>query len=103
MSEAERYAQLINTPLRRIGYDFDGTIAKSLWPIRHAGPPIKKNIELIKQQYEDGFEIEIFTARADSDREYLEDWLIRHDVPFSRVICGKPLFNEYYGNEAHNA
>ena len=55
------------TELSWIGFDFDGTLAESegVWKgIDYTGKPIKLMVELMKQVYESGIKVKIFTARV---------------------------------------
>ena len=90
-------------PLNRYGVDLDGTLAKGVWPQRHIGEPIKKNIDKLVDVFDAGYQIEIYRARPDSDRQMIEDWLVEHLVPFDTIRCGKPSYIKYFGDEAFNS
>ena len=78
--------------LKWIGVDFDDTIAKN------TGYPDFEPLELLPGAREGifklvdaGYKIIIYTARSWNDHELVEDFLAENHIPFSRIICGKPL------------
>lgn len=67
-----------------IGFDFDGTLAKDIDPTGKfstiLGPPVQSMVDLAKQYINDGFEVKIFTARAEHMNQIpvLEKWCEAH-------------------------
>lgn len=89
--------------LKWVGVDLDHTIAERLWPDPKIGAPIERNIGKLREVAEAGYKIIIFTARPWSDIMRIENWLIKHDIPFNKIICGKLLVKNYFGDEAYNS
>lgn len=75
--------------------DMDETLAKSVWPKRGIGAPIKKNLVKVREIAAAGHLIAIHTSRPWSDYPLVEDWLRKHDIPFDQIICGKFLACKY--------
>lgn len=72
--------------------DFDFTICKnSGYPDFIPTEPIEGAKEALKKLDAEGWKITIFTSRHWSDYHNIENWLIDQDIPFRRIICGKPL------------
>lgn len=53
--------------------------------------PIKEEIHNLNKLYSLGHTIIIFTARGWAEYEMTKDWLIRHNVMYHNLICGKPI------------
>ena len=80
--------------------DFDGCLAKSVWPDPGEGPPIEANLAKLNEVREAGHNISIHTARPWSDYAKLERWLSAHKVPYDAIICGKYLAMKYVDDRA---
>lgn len=79
--------------LRWLGIDFDGVVAHNTgYPKYILTKPIKGAKEALEGLTNKSWKIIIYTARPWSDYELIENWLIYHNIPFRRIICGKPLF-----------
>lgn len=68
---------------RWIGVDLDGTLAKHDGKIGEIGAAIPSMVERIEKWIDDGHEVRIFTARADStlERTKVKKWLSDNDLP----------------------
>jgi hydroxymethylpyrimidine pyrophosphatase-like HAD family hydrolase len=82
------------TKLKWYCIDFDGTLADAL-PDFAIGDPIEENIEKLRKVHKAGYSIIIYTARHWEDYIDIEDWLLKYNVPFKTIICGKPLAHRY--------
>lgn len=103
MTEAEYYG-LTNQPLNRAIIDFDGVLATNVYPKRHIGKPIIKNIIKLNELLEAGISIWVVSSRPSSDEPAVEEWLYRNQVPFDKLICGfKPLGDIYVDDKAINS
>ena len=72
--------------------DLDDTVARNSGHPRFIlEQPVKGAREALERLTDKGYKITIFTARAWSDYEEIELWLLQHKIPFRRIICGKPL------------
>jgi hypothetical protein len=87
-----------------IAVDFDDTLATSLWapdnPTTEIGEPIQVNIVKVRELARRGWNVVIFTARAWRDEPALRAWLTEHDVPFTSIVCAKPLCAAYCDDRA---
>lgn len=87
--------------------DFDGTIAYSTWsadnPTALPGDPIPENVHKLWQLANDGYKIIVHTSRSWADYELIEAYMIKHGLPFSRIICGKLLAKVYIDDRAVHA
>lgn len=81
---------LTNDDLKWILVDFDKTIC---YNDEHFNPlePIEGAKEALEELQAQGFKIIIYTARSWSEYQLVENWLINFDIPFRRIVCGKPL------------
>jgi len=65
-----------------VGFDLDGTLAEyGEWEgPEQIGAPIPKGLQLLQDEEANGFEIRIFTARADDPKNipYVEQWCLEH-------------------------
>ena len=85
--------ELIQTQdLRWIGIDLDQTIAATEPPKFELGEPLPGAVEYINKMWEDGYKPIIYTARGWDEYNVIEWWLDNHNIPYRRIICGKPLF-----------
>jgi hypothetical protein len=75
-----------------LGIDFDGVLCHSEPPDYEPEYPLKGAVDGMRRLHDLGWKLHIFTARPWFDYQKVEDWLNLHDVPFRRIICGKPLF-----------
>jgi len=79
--------------LKWIGVDFDNVIAKNSGsPDYKLSEPLNGAKKYLEKIEEDGFKIIIYTARGWTMYDTIEDFLNKHQIPFRRIICGKPLF-----------
>lgn len=83
---------LNNADLKWLAIDFDGTLCHSEPPTFEPTYPIKGAVEHMQKLHAEGWKLTIFTARPWSDYQLVEDWLLANNVPFRRIICGKPLY-----------
>ena len=88
--------------------DLDGTICEQTYNNSYEfAKPHEDVIEKLRTLYNKGWNITIHTARGmrtcsgdveEVERRYrlmTETWLIKHDVPFHRLVFGKPP-GDYY-------
>jgi hypothetical protein len=99
MTEDEYY-KLSNQPLNRAIVDFDDTLAKGIWPKRGIGKPLHYNIKKLDILLDNGYSIWIFTSRPSSDEPAIIEWLERNNVPYDKVITGKPVGDIYVDDKA---
>ena len=83
---------LKNNELIWLGVDLDKTIADNTgFPKFKLTKPMKGAANALRKLKKDGWKITVFTARAYSEYQEIEDWLNKNKIPFRRIICGKPL------------
>ena len=74
--------------------DLDGTITDAddskFKGVGIYGEPQIEAIKTLKFIKENRFNILIFTARGWIERDLIEEYLQKHNIPFHSVICGKP-------------
>jgi hydroxymethylpyrimidine pyrophosphatase-like HAD family hydrolase len=74
--------------------DFDGTIHpydtkdKNYWIKNRPMKGAKETLEKIRKM---GYKIIIYTSRHWSEYKPIEQYLLHHQIPFDRIICGKVL------------
>lgn len=87
--------------------DFDGTIARSTWsvedPTALPGGPLPGVQEKLSELREGGLKIVIHTSRSWADHELIEKYMIHHELPFDRIICGKLLAAVYIDDRARHS
>jgi len=72
--------------------DFDKTIAQQAsGPNYTPGDPMPGVQEALKELQDMGYKIVVFTARHWADVIVVEKYCEDHDIPYNKVICGKPL------------
>ena len=81
--------------LKWLACDLDKTIANSSYPKFKLEKPIKGAKEALDKLTKQGWKIVIHTSRPWSDYDIIEKWLIKHQIPFRRIVCGK-LFARFY-------
>lgn len=74
--------------------------AKNNYNLRGA-KPIRKNVQLVKKWRDEGNRIVIYTARDWWQEEVIAGWLISQGIPFTKIICGKPV-GEIWDDRAFN-
>lgn len=91
----------------RIVFDLDDTISVHYNRDFANAVPVMETVEKIRKLKGDGCEIYIYSARGQNsckgdlaliekrNREQIEDWLEKHNVPYDRLIFGKPLGDLY--------
>ena len=80
--------------------DLDGTLAVDVWPEPGIGAPIRRNVVKARELTRAGYKVVIHTARGWEHYELIEAWLNHHDIPFSRIVCGKVLAAVYVDDRA---
>lgn len=83
--------------------DLDDTLAYQIWPEEGIGDPIPENIEKLYKVIEAGYKAQIYTSRPWSDYELIRGWVELHNLPISRIICGKPLGHKIVDDKNINA
>lgn len=88
-------------------FDLDDTICRHENRAYATAVPIMPTIEKIQRLKKDGWEIIIYSARGqhscngylplieERNRATVEKWLKEHNVPFDRIVFGKPLGDIY--------
>lgn len=80
-----------------IAIDIDGVICKDLYGDYENSRPYPKAIEKIKQLYNDGHQIWIFTSRGSKTgldwRMFTEKQLSDWGIKYHKLIMGKPSFD----------
>jgi len=65
-----------------VGFDLDGTLAEyDGWQgPEHIGAPIPEGLALLQDEMDNGFEIRIFTSRADDPKNipYVQQWCLEN-------------------------
>jgi hydroxymethylpyrimidine pyrophosphatase-like HAD family hydrolase len=85
--------------LKWLAVDFDGTLSDTNEDFS-IGSPIKENIEKLRECTELGYKVIIHTARHWEQYMEIEEWLVKHDVPFKFIQCGKILAHRYIDDRA---
>src|SRR5690242_14912830 len=83
--------------------DLDGTLAISVWPEPGIGEPIGVNVAKALELRKRGYKIVIHTARGWEHYQEIEQWLVKHGVPFDKIVCGKLLARVYIDDRAITA
>jgi len=83
--------QILNEDMKWISIDLDLTLASQVWPEKGIGAPLSGAVESMQQLKELGYKVMIYTARAWDDYLNIENWLNDNNMPFKRIICGKPM------------
>ena len=78
-----------------IGVDFDGTIARSNYPVIQGEQPYAG--EVLRQLHQDGHYIIIWTCRCGKPLLDAVNWLLEHGIPFDRVNDHNPENVARYG------
>ena len=95
-------------------FDVDDTICRHKNRDYANAEPIVPVIDKIRELRENGCTIVLYTARGqvsckgdlalieERNRDILETWLKRHDVPYDKLLFGKPLGDFYVDDKAVN-
>ena len=95
-------------------FDVDDTICRHKNRDYANAEPIVPDIDKIRELRENGCTIVLYTARGqvsckgdislieERNRDILETWLKRHDVPYDKLLFGKPLGDFYVDDKAVN-
>jgi hypothetical protein len=79
--------------LRWVYVDLDAALAQGIWtlnnPAREIGEPISDNVGQAHELAEHGYKIVINTPRPWSDREAIEQWLLRHGISSKAMQRGR--------------
>jgi len=95
MSKIETEYDRAERELRWLGIDLDRTLANNTpYPEFDLLDPIDGAKEALQKLNADGWKIIVYTARPWHDYEKIENWLIKYNIPFRRIVCGK-LFVRY--------
>ena len=78
-----------------IAVDFDGTIARSNYPVIQGEQPYAG--EVLRQLHQDGHYIIIWTCRCGKPLLDAVNWLLEHGIPFDRVNDHNPENVARYG------
>ena len=85
---------------KTIAVDFDGTIAQ-LEEFPLIGEPISKAREALQSLKDRGFEIVVYTCRANpgqtkTNAQQVEQYLLEFEIPFDRIAEGEKPIAQYY-------
>jgi hypothetical protein len=94
--------QVEDTDVPYVGVDFDDTLVRKIWPEPGIGPIIQENWRKLRALRAEGWEPVVYTARHWDDYARIKAFMKLNGFPDIRVICGKPLFAKYIGDEAAN-
>lgn len=87
--------------------DLDGTLAEGVWtpdnPTADIGDLIPGVREKVQELVDAGMKIVVHTARAWTDYQNIEKWLIHNQIPFKTIVCGKLLAKVYIDDRAVSA
>jgi len=90
-----------------LAVDLDGTLAEPIWtpenPTSAIGDPIGRNVVKLREAVRRGYKAVIHTSRPWTDYEAIEAWLVKHDIPFRGIVCGKLLAAAYVDDRAIHA
>lgn len=90
--------------LKWLAVDLDGTLAEPVWtaanPTPQIGAPIARNVTKARDAFLAGWKIVIHTSRSWTDYEAIEAWCKYHQIPQSRIVCGKLLAARYIDDRA---
>ena len=78
-----------------IAVDFDGTIARSDYPVIQGEQPYAS--EILRQLRNEGHYIIIWTCRCGKQLIDAINWLLEHDIPFDRINDHNPDNVRKYG------
>ncbi len=82
-----------------IGLDFDGVLHNyTEWTgVKPEGPPVEGALEAVTWMLQNGFKLEIFSARANHamGEKAIEEWLVEHGFPAIPVSLQKPIADLY--------
>jgi hypothetical protein len=81
-----------------IAIDFDGTLHAGKWP--GIGVPAPYAADVMRKMKADGHYIIINTCRSGDMLLEAINWLLAHDIPFSRVNDNDPESVAIYGNNS---
>lgn len=81
--------------------DLDGTLTLEVEGHDYANrTPNIPMIRAIRQHYNCGNRIILFSARLKCDRKVTIDWLTKYNVPYHELILGKPKANVYIDDKS---
>lgn len=81
-----------------IAVDFDGTLHCGTYPA--IGAPAPDAVKYMRKLHEDGHYIIINTCRCGGHLVDAINWLLAHDIPFSRINDNEPQNVAKYGNNS---
>jgi hypothetical protein len=88
-----------------VGIDLDDTLFKSVWKTGDRegfGEPILANFAKLDELVAAGWTPVIYTARGWNAYDSIRAEMAKMRYPDIQVICGKPIFQKYIGDEAEN-
>ena len=81
--------------------DIDGVLAEEGDPANYGrARPLARGIELVRRLTEAGHRVVLHTARWEEDRAVTMVWLAMHDVPYDKLVLGKPKADLYVDDRA---
>ena len=91
---------------RTVCIDIDGILTKETenygCEVYLSRTPNYRNITRVRELFERGDKIILFSSRHFEDRECTEQWLKRYNIPYHKLILGKPHADVYIDDRACN-
>lgn len=87
----------------RLGIDFDGVVqvkterVKNFCCLEQPIDGAKEALECLKKQ---GYKLIIYTARPWWMKPLIKYWFNHYEIPFDKIICGKPICMYYIDDHA---
>lgn len=89
--------------MKTIVVDLDGTLCEEKPTFERSLAKVNSKIRSkLLQKRLDGWHIIVYTARSWAEYHMTLKWLIDEDIPFNQLICGKPIYDEWWDDRATN-
>ena len=85
-----------------VAFDLDDTLARGCYPSPEIGQPIPLALEGVAYYAGLGYEILVYTARPESHKQRIWEWLEQHGIRWMiyDIHCGKPRAGVYIDDKA---
>jgi len=96
-----RMSELTPEEMKWVAIDLDATLCESSYPDyipHHPLPNARRGVLDIKRG---GYKVIIYTSRPWAHYRQIEDWLLKHKIPFDRIVCGKLLAKIYIDDRGY--
>lgn len=87
--------------LEWVALDFDGILARQVWPDPGIGALIPEGKQLADHYHDRGYKLVVHTSRPWDHHGRIWDWLRDNDIPVALVVCGKILAGLYVDDRSH--